>query len=83
MIQVNKEYQQRVPTKAKDPLLTSKLDKVLEREYIQKGYVEGFIDYCDAPKFPEDIRVVYHCTKSGLNAQLWDPWFHMPTAPHF
>jgi hypothetical protein len=50
--------QQRAPTKAKSPLLASKLDKVSEREYIRKGYIKGFIDYFDVPKGPEDIRVV-------------------------
>jgi hypothetical protein len=30
------------------------------------------------PKGPDDIRVVYHGSKSGLNAQLWTPRFYMP-----
>lgn len=66
------------PAKYKAPLLASKLDKVLERQYILKGPVKAFIDYFDVPKGPDDIRVVYHGSKSGLNAQLWTPRFYMP-----
>jgi hypothetical protein len=71
--------QQRAPSHIKAPLLSSKLDKVLEQYYIRKGQVQGYIDYFDVPKGAEDIRVVYHGTESGLNAQLWAPLFHMPT----
>jgi hypothetical protein len=71
--------QQRAPSHIKAPLLASKLDKVLERDYIRKGQFQGYIDYFDVPKGAEDIRVVYHGTKSGINAQLWAPRFHMPT----
>jgi hypothetical protein len=71
--------QQRAPSHIKAPLLASKLDKLLERDYIRKGKVQGYIDYFDVPKGAEDIRVVYHGTKSGLNAQLWAPRCHMPT----
>jgi hypothetical protein len=69
---------QRGPAKYKDPLLASKLDKVLERQYIRKGPVKAFIDYFDVPKVPDDIRIVYHGSKYGLNAQLWTPRFYMP-----
>jgi hypothetical protein len=71
--------QQRAPSHIKAPLMASKLDKVLERDYIRKGKFQVYIDYCDVPKGAEDIRVVYHGTKSGINAQLWAPQFHMPT----
>jgi hypothetical protein len=69
---------QRGPAKHKAPLLASKLDKVVESEYIRKGPVKAFIDYFDVPKGPDDIRVVYHGSKSGLNAQLWTPRFYIP-----
>jgi hypothetical protein len=69
---------QRGPAKYKAPLLASKLDKVLERQYIRKGPVKASIDYFDVPKGPADIRVVYHVSKSGLNAQLWTPHFYIP-----
>jgi hypothetical protein len=69
---------QRGPAKHKARLLASKLDKVLEREYICKGPVKAFIDYFDVPTRPDDIRVIYHGSKSGLNAQLWTPRFYMP-----
>jgi hypothetical protein len=36
--------QQRAPSQIKAPLLASKLDKVLERDYIRKGKVQGYID---------------------------------------
>jgi hypothetical protein len=69
---------QRGPAKYKAPLLASKLDTFLERQYIRKGPVKSFIDYFDVPKGPDDIRVVYHGSKYGLNAQLWTPRFYMP-----
>jgi hypothetical protein len=69
---------QRGPAKYKAPLLASKLDKVLERQYIHKGPVKSFIDYFEIPKGPDDIRIVYHGSKSGLNAHLWTPRFYMP-----
>jgi hypothetical protein len=69
---------QRGPAKHKAPLLASKLDKVLEREYIRKGPVKAFIDYFNVPTVPDDIWFVYHGSKSGLNAQLWTPRFYMP-----
>jgi hypothetical protein len=69
---------QRGPAKHNAPLLASKLDKVLEREYIRKGPVKAFINYFDVPKGPDYILVVYHGSKSGLNAQLWTKRFYMP-----
>jgi hypothetical protein len=69
---------QRGPAKYKAPLLASKLDKVLERQYIRKGPVKAFIDYFDMPKVLDDIRVVYHGSKSGLNAQLCTSRLYMP-----
>jgi hypothetical protein len=69
---------QRGPAKYKAPLLASKLDKVIERQYIRKGPVKAFIDYFEVPKGPDDIRVVYHGSNSGLNAQLCTPRFYMP-----
>jgi hypothetical protein len=69
---------QRGPAKHKAPLLASKLEKVLERQYIRKVPVKAFIDYFDVPKGPDNIRVVYHGSKSGLNAHLWTPRLYMP-----
>jgi hypothetical protein len=69
---------QRGPAKYKAPLLASNLDKVLERQYIRKDPVKALIDYFDVPKGPDDIRVVYQGSNSGLNAQLWTPRFYMP-----
>jgi hypothetical protein len=48
---------QRGPAKHKAPLLASKIDKVMERQYIRKGPVKSFTDYFDVPKGPDDIRV--------------------------
>jgi hypothetical protein len=31
------------------------------------------------PKGDGDVRMVYDASKSGLNSQLWAPWFLLPT----
>ena len=60
--------------------LLKKLTKVvLNRKYIEKGFVESLTSYFAVPKGETDIRVVYDATKSGLNDALWSPSFFLPT----
>jgi hypothetical protein len=38
------------------------------------------VECCDIQGLGDgDVRVVYDGTKSGLNGQLWAPWFPLPT----
>jgi hypothetical protein len=67
----------------KDPETFRKVvDKLLnarEKGYISMGVVKSLIFFFDVPKGLDDIRMVYDGTKSGLNAELWAPWFPLPT----
>ena len=56
-----------------------KLETVLRRGYIIKGNVKSLTGYFAVPKGPEDIRMVYDGTKSGLNDVLWAPNFMLPS----
>jgi len=62
------------------PRVLNKLNKVWkERQYMEKGTVKGLTRFFAVPKGPEDIRMVYDASVSGLNDALWAPWFVMPT----
>ncbi len=67
----------------KDPSIhkniISKLRKVREKRYIVPGPVLSLTSFFAVPKGDGDVRLVYDATKSGLNAQLWAPWFLLPT----
>jgi hypothetical protein len=39
----------------------------------------SFTSFFTVPKGDGDVRMVYNATKSGLNSQLWAPWFMLPT----
>jgi hypothetical protein len=72
---------QKWPSKKEHKLqLLKKLSKVvLNRKYIEQGFVESLTSYFAVPKGETDIRVVYDATKSGLNDALWTPSFFLPT----
>jgi len=56
-----------------------KLEKVLGRGYLVKGYVLSLTNYFAVPKGENDIRMVYDGTMSGLNEAVWAPNFFMPS----
>ena len=60
-------------------LVKSKVLKVRERKYITDGKVESLLNVFEVPKGPDDIRMVYDATKSGLNESVWAPNFFLPT----
>ncbi len=60
-------------------VVTSKLSGVREKGYVTSGEIRSLISYFTVPKGDGDVRMVYDATKSGLNAQLWAPWFLLPT----
>mmetsp|Transcript_3766 Transcript_3766/g.5133 ORF Transcript_3766/g.5133 Transcript_3766/m.5133 type:complete len:353 (+) Transcript_3766:4123-5181(+) len=59
-----------------------KLDKVIKNQYLVKlgkRDILATMHMFDVPKGENDVRMVYHGTKSGLNDTLWTPWFPLPT----
>jgi hypothetical protein len=60
----------------------SKLEKVLAKGYIEIvdiELVEAMMFMFHVQKGPDDIRLVYNGTKSGLNELVYAPWFALPT----
>jgi hypothetical protein len=60
-------------------MIKSKLSKVWSKGYIIPGNVLSLTSFFIVPKGEGDVRMVYDATKSGLNSQLWAPWFMLPT----
>jgi hypothetical protein len=56
-----------------------KLKLVRDKGYLVPGEVKSLTSFFTVPKGDGDVRMVYDGTKSGLNAQLWAPWFPLPT----
>jgi hypothetical protein len=52
---------------------------VISKGCLVRGEVKSFTSFFSVPKGEGDVRIVYDGTKSGLNAQLWSPWFPLPT----
>lgn len=59
--------------------IQEKVSKVLKRRYLGVGAVKSLISFFAVPKGPDDIRVVYNGTSSGLNGVMWVPRFPLPT----
>jgi hypothetical protein len=59
--------------------IKSKLEAVISKGCLVRGEVKSFTSFFSVPKGEGDVRIVYDGTKSGLNAQLWSPWFPLPT----
>jgi hypothetical protein len=59
--------------------MKSKLAKVRSKGYIIPGSVLPITSFFTVPKGEGNVRMVYDATKSGLNSQLWAPWFMLPT----
>jgi hypothetical protein len=60
-------------------VLVAKLSKVRNKGYLIPGEVRSLTSFFTVPKGDGDVRMVYDATKSGLNAQIWAPWFLLPT----
>jgi hypothetical protein len=61
-------------------LVAGKLDGMVKRDYLEKGYVSNSVHFFAVPKGDSDIRVVFDGTSSGLNETLWAPNFFLPSA---
>jgi hypothetical protein len=60
----------------------AKLEKVLATRYIELvdiALIEVLMFMFHVQKGPDDIRLVYDGTKSGLNASVYALWFALPT----
>jgi len=76
------KYRQKQVFHLKEPeliQLKKKISKVVERGYLESGYVSSLINYFAVPKGEGDIRVVYDGTKCGLNESVWSPNFYLPS----
>jgi hypothetical protein len=56
-----------------------KLRTVREKEYLVPGKVKSLTSFFAVHKGEGDVTIVYDGTKSGLNGQLWAPWFPLPS----
>ena len=61
-------------------LVAVKLDGMLQRSYLEEGFVRSKVHYFAVPKGDDDIRVVFDGTSSGLNDSLWAPNFYLPNS---
>jgi hypothetical protein len=68
------------PAPDKLSLVAEKLATIVERKYVEPGFVSSLTEYFDVPK-GSDIRMVYNGSSCGLNAALWEPNFWLPY-PH-
>jgi hypothetical protein len=59
--------------------MVQKLLKVKNRRYFEEGLVPALTLFFAVPKGALDICMVYDDTASGLNEDLWTPWFALPT----
>ena len=75
----NLKRQRREPDAHTRTKMAAKLSAVRARGYIQPGSIQSLTSYFAVPKGPEDVRMVYDGTASGLNAAIWVPRFPLPT----
>jgi len=72
--------QQRHTNPTTKPLVESKLQKVIDRGYLDNDQViVSLTSFFPVDKGEDDIRMVYDGTKCGLNDSVWVPSFMMPT----
>jgi hypothetical protein len=67
----------RRPTADKFNRVAEKLKTIVERGYVQPGFVLCLTDYFDVPK-GDDIRIIYNGSSCGLNGAVWAPSFWLP-----
>ena len=60
----------------------AKVDKVRARMYVEPGHVVGVCPMFPVEKPPDDIRMVYDGSKSGLNKVLWAAHFGLPVVAY-
>jgi hypothetical protein len=60
-------------------LVIKKLLIIDKKAYIEEGKISSLMPFFNVPKGEDDVRMVYDGSASGLNANLWAPWFTLPT----
>jgi hypothetical protein len=76
------QYRRRQPLEPNPTIreqVRHKLAKFVQKGYVKPGTVHSLISFFTVPKGESDVRIVFDGTKSGLNAALWAPSFHLPT----
>ncbi len=73
-----KRAQRKPTTELALELVRAKVNKVRRRLYIAVGRVLSLTHMFHVPKPPDDIRMVYDGTASGLNDALYSPHFSLP-----
>ena len=61
-------------------MVAAKVEVMLNRGYLEEGFVRSNVHYFSVPKGDDDIRVVFDGTSSGLNNSLWAPNFYLPSS---
>jgi hypothetical protein len=75
----NRKHQPAEPDPEIRAKVAGKLAKFVDRCYIVPSHVESLISYFSVPKGDSDVGLVFDGTKSGLNATICAPSFHLPT----
>ena len=60
-------------------MVKKKIEKLLNRRYVDSGTVLSLKTFFCIPKGDRDTRLVYDMTASGLIKSLWDPKLWMPS----
>ena len=71
--------QRLVPDADRVNMIRGKLKTIQDKRYVEEGPIHSLMSYFDVPKGADDIRMVYDGSASGLNENLWAPWFSLPT----
>jgi hypothetical protein len=59
--------------------VAKKLTVIARKKYIERGEITSLMPFFNVPKGEKDVRMVYDGSASGLNANLWAPWFTLPS----
>jgi hypothetical protein len=60
-----------------------KLEKLIDRRYLESGLVLTVVPHFAVPKGNDDIRIVWDLAKNGLNEHMFTPSFVLPTMSTF
>ena len=61
-------------------VVASKIQSMIQKSYLEVGFVRSQLHYFAVPKGDSDVRVVFDGTSCGLNETLWSPNFFLPSS---
>ena len=67
-------------TDEQSKMVFEKVEGMIHRSYLSRGFVKSSLHFFAVPKGPTDIRIVYDGTSCGLNEAIWAPNFYLPTS---